>query len=135
MHTAKRKKLSKILFKKKIKTLVSIQTRSRLNHHYETHQYEKALYFAFMLSATNWNCLVLMVNSHEKKAIWLWNYKATTYTHNYFYWHQWKLLWIKLLFSCYKRRKKKNQIFLVHNVSNSTAFSNSLFYKKNEKKN
>ena len=80
MHTAKRKKLSKILFKKKIKTLVSIQTRSRLNHHYETHQYEKALYFAFMLSATNWNCLVLMVNSHEKKAIWLWNYKATTYT-------------------------------------------------------
>jgi hypothetical protein len=51
MHTAKRKKLSKILFKKKIKTLVSIQTRSRLNHHYETHQYEKALYFAFMLSA------------------------------------------------------------------------------------
>ena len=21
-----------------------------------------------------------MVNSHEKKAIWLWNYKATTYT-------------------------------------------------------
>jgi len=44
------KKNFKILFKKK--ALVSIRTRSRLNHHYETHQYE-ALYFAFMLSASN----------------------------------------------------------------------------------
>ena len=33
-----------------------------------------------------------------------------------------------------KNEERKKQIFLVHNVSNSTAFSNSLFYKKNEKK-
>ena len=101
------------------------------NHHNETHQYE-ALYFAFMLSATNWNCLLLMVNSHEKRLFDCETIKLL-HTHNYFYWHQWKLLWIKLLFSCYNEERKKKQIFLVHNVSNSTAFSNS-FYKKNEKK-
>jgi len=100
------------------------------NHHYETHQYE-ALYFAFMLSATNWNCLLLMVNSHEKRLFDCETIKLL-HTHNYFYWHQWKLLWIKLLFSCYNEERKK-QIFLVHNVSNSTAFSNS-FYKKMKKK-
>lgn len=50
---SKKKKTFEDFIQEKIKTLVSIQTRSRLNHHYETHQYEKALYFAFMLSATN----------------------------------------------------------------------------------
>ena len=80
MHTAKEKTLKKILFKKK-KTLVSIRTRSRLNHHYETQTVRSVIIFRFYaISATNWNCLLLMVNSHEKKAIWLWNYKATTYT-------------------------------------------------------
>ena len=134
MHTAKEKTLKKILFKKK-KTLVSIRTRSRLNHYYETQTVRSVIIFRFYaISATNWNCLLLMVNSHEKKAIWLWNYKATTYT---------QLLLLTSVENYYgsnyyspaiTKKERKKQIFLVHNVSNSTAFSNS-FYKKNEKKN
>jgi len=81
MHTAKEKKKFEDFIQENKKTLVSIRIRSRLNHHYETQTVRSVIIFRFYaISATNWNCLLLMVNSHEKKAIWLWNYKATTYT-------------------------------------------------------
>lgn len=54
MHTAKEKKNFEDFIQEIKKTLVSIRTRSRLNHHYETQTVRSVIIFRFYaISATN----------------------------------------------------------------------------------
>ena len=117
-----------------MKALVSIRTRSRppiCHSRMKLTNYDASFSRNFYHASCYYKLPPFNGKFTWKKvgSIWLWN--TIKLLHNYFYWHQWNLLWINYYSPAINEERKT--IFLVHNVSKSTAFSNSFYREKKVK--